>query len=825
MNQLYTRTRAWLLAGLLLGVSLRAAAQNTWTQKADFGGSGRYGAVAFSIGNKGYLGTGYLDYSTPTNDFWEYDQAANTWTQKASFSGGARGNAVGFSIGSKGYVGTGATSSLGNGGTNDFWEYDPAANAWVRKANFGGGIRSGAVGFSLGSKGYVGTGTNDGNNYTKDFWEYDPATDSWTRKNDFGGSARFYATGFGLGSKGYLGTGADANFNFTKDFWEYDPTANAWTQKADFGGSARDLAASFSIGTKGYLGTGYGDGFSFFNDFWEYDPTANAWVRKANFGGGARCWDAGFAIGTKGYIGTGYKGDYTFGNDLWEYTPVPSCQAPTNVAVASVTTTTASVSFAGSSLASGGYTVSYTASGSPKAQTVAGSASPVALTGLAPNTTYTVTVTSNCAGTQTATSTPAVSFTTLCEKPVLTAPASQTVPADAGQCGASVAFAGSATGTPAPTIAYTLPGGQAISSPYVFPVGTTTVTATATNSCGDTDAKSFTVTVQDRQAPTVRTQPVTVALANGTATITAAQVNNGSSDNCSGALTYSLSKSTFSCANIGPNAVMLTVTDASGNQASGPATVTVTGSIPAPTISVTPANTTYTGGVPTTLYLGYGPQSATLTASGAGQGGTYQWSPGAGLSTTTGSSTEFTASTAGTFTYTVTATSASGCSATTSVTLTVVDARCSSNGKKLDKVLVCHNGNTLCIGSDGVADHLAHGDPLGNCPASATAQPASLARTSASPTGSEASTSLEAYPNPFSSSTVLRFRAAQAGAAQVQVYNGLGQLVATLYSGPLQAGELVERTLSSTGLSAGLYTCRYVAPGGEHLTQRVVLAK
>jgi hypothetical protein len=406
---------------------------------------------------------------------------------------------------------------------------------------------------------------------------------------------------------------------------------------------------------------------------------------------------------------------------------------------------------------------------------------------------------------------------------VVAVPANIMAVNDANQCGASIAFAATATGTPAPAITYAV-GGTPITSPYLFPIGTTTVTATATNSC-NADSKTFTVTVQDKQAPTVLTQNISVALANGTATITAAQVDGGSNDNCTGPLSYSLDKTTFSCANIGSNTVTLTVTDASGNQASGSATVTITGSIPAPTISVVPANGTYTGGVPTTLYLGYGPQSATLVASGAGQGGTYQWSPSAGLSATTGASPVFTASAAGTFAYTVTATSASGCSATTSVTLTVVDARCSSNGKKLDKVLVCHNGNTLCIGSDGVADHLAHGDQLGNCPANAAAQATGLARTPATTTDGEVSTSFEAYPNPFSSSTTLRFRAAQAGAAQVQVYNGLGELVATLYSGQLQAGELVERTLSGTGLSAGLYTCRYVAPGGERLTQRVVLTK
>ena len=49
-------------------------------------------------------------------DFWEYDPSTNVWTQKADFGGGARSGAVGFSIGSKGYIGT--------GGANDFWEYD-----------------------------------------------------------------------------------------------------------------------------------------------------------------------------------------------------------------------------------------------------------------------------------------------------------------------------------------------------------------------------------------------------------------------------------------------------------------------------------------------------------------------------------------------------------------------------------------------------------------------------------------------------------------------------------------------------------------------------
>ena len=87
----------------------------------------------------------------------------------------------------------------------DFWEYDPVTNAWTQKADFGGGPREQAVGFSIGGKGYIGTGYNGP--YRQDFWEYDPATNTWTQKADFGGTARYGAVGFSIGSKGYIGTG------------------------------------------------------------------------------------------------------------------------------------------------------------------------------------------------------------------------------------------------------------------------------------------------------------------------------------------------------------------------------------------------------------------------------------------------------------------------------------------------------------------------------------------------------------------------------------------------------------------------------------------
>lgn len=43
-------------------------------------------AVAFSIGNKGYVGTGsYNSYPTPLDDFWEYTPETNTWLKLLAF--------------------------------------------------------------------------------------------------------------------------------------------------------------------------------------------------------------------------------------------------------------------------------------------------------------------------------------------------------------------------------------------------------------------------------------------------------------------------------------------------------------------------------------------------------------------------------------------------------------------------------------------------------------------------------------------------------------------------------------------------------------------
>lgn len=281
-----------------------------WIQKNELRGSSRDGAVGFTIGNRGYIGTGYdRGYR---NDFWEYNPDTDTWSQKAVFAGGSRRGAVGFSIGNRGYIGTGYNDSW----KRDFWEYNPSTNNWTQKANFEGTPRESAVGFSIDNKGYIGTGWEGEN--LGDFWEYNPSTNQWTRKADFGGTPRSAAIGFSIDNKGYIGTGYDGEWK--RDFWEYDPLSNAWNRKADFGGTERLAAVGFSIGDKGYIGTGLSaDWAGKERDFWEYDPSLNSWTQSTNFGGITRFSAVGFSVGAKGYVGTGWVGSTQ--RDFWEFIP------------------------------------------------------------------------------------------------------------------------------------------------------------------------------------------------------------------------------------------------------------------------------------------------------------------------------------------------------------------------------------------------------------------------------------------------------------------------------------------------------------------------
>ena len=105
--------------------------------------------------------------------------------------------------------------------------------------------------------------------------------------------------------------------------------------------------------------------------------------------------------------------------------------------------------------------------------------------------------------------------------------------------------------------------------------GPNPVLLTVTDVNGNTSSCSATVTVQDNSLPTAACQNVSVQLdANGSASLTAQEVDNGSSDNC-GIVDLRLSPTSFTCDNLGFNNATLTVTAKSGLSSTCTASVNV----------------------------------------------------------------------------------------------------------------------------------------------------------------------------------------------------------------------------------------------------------
>jgi hypothetical protein len=158
------------------------------------------------------------------------------------------------------------------------------------------------------------------------------------------------------------------------------------------------------------------------------------------------------------------------------------------------------------------------------------------------------------------------------EKPMLACPTNITKNNDAGKCSAVVTYSATATdncdGTD--TVIFSPASGS------TFPVGKTTVTATATDKAGNTTSCSFTVTVQDKEAPQIRCpQNITQ---NSDANSCGARViySAGVTDNCDGTtdqVTFSPPSGTMFP--VGTTTVTATANDKAGNTASCSFTVTV----------------------------------------------------------------------------------------------------------------------------------------------------------------------------------------------------------------------------------------------------------
>ena len=170
------------------------------------------------------------------------------------------------------------------------------------------------------------------------------------------------------------------------------------------------------------------------------------------------------------------------------------------------------------------------------------------------------TTTVNCSVSDAANNTSTCSFVVQVKTCTLTCPEPLTVNTDAGQCAALVNYTMPATNG-CGTVTCTPPPGS------TFALGVTTVTCTASDPNVTPRTCSFTVTVNDRQAPTI-TCPANItrsADANACAAVVT-YPNPNVSDNCSGGGTPVCAPASGSSFAIGTTTVTCTVRDAAQNR-------------------------------------------------------------------------------------------------------------------------------------------------------------------------------------------------------------------------------------------------------------------
>lgn len=248
------------------------------------------GTVKFQIGDAYYVGLGKNDCSSieapeVQNSLFKFTPQRG-WEILKEFPGKGREYASTFILGHKAYIGLGQaiTNTMNYEYLNDFWVYDSQQDTWDSLGmDFPGTRRCGALAFTYGDKGYVGTGFTSNYQTLDDMYEYS-ITNGWTKKDELNLNPRAFSNVFTLENAIYLCLGT-YNQNPCRDVKKLSDSPLSWLylkplKNSDYPDLPKGMTSSFTLkeGDEEYAYV-YGLASSW---CYRYDPKRDEWKEVSN---------------------------------------------------------------------------------------------------------------------------------------------------------------------------------------------------------------------------------------------------------------------------------------------------------------------------------------------------------------------------------------------------------------------------------------------------------------------------------------------------------------------------------------------------------------
>ncbi|HWR33176.1 MAG TPA: T9SS type A sorting domain-containing protein [Chitinophagaceae bacterium] len=164
----------------------------------------------------------------------------------------------------------------------------------------------------------------------------------------------------------------------------------------------------------------------------------------------------------------------------------------------------------------------------------------------------------------------------------------------------------------------------------------------------------------------------------------------------------------------------------------------------------------------------------------------------------------------------VTVTDALGCTATDCANIFAEDVRCGTGNNQ--KVMICHNGNTICVDANAVPAHIDHGDYVGPCNGASKGE--IITEVIPKP-GMEVNSKpgLNVYPNPGHGNFTITLNIADVNAVErtIQIINSSGQVVK-------QINTANQNKLNINIDKAGIYLVKLIT-GSQVITKKLVVVR